>query len=105
MMTLLFHGPSGSGKDTQAELLVEKYNFENIGTGEMIRKMVEEGDTDALKAYEYVKIGKFVPDEIIYKMLPKWVDKYDKNVLKGEIVYEEVDITEYKILSFSFAKN
>ncbi len=79
MMTLLFHGPSGSGKDTQAELLVEKYNFENIGTGEMIRKMVEEGDTDALKAYEYVKIGKFVPDEIIYKMLPKWVDKYDKN--------------------------
>lgn len=79
MMTLLFHGPSGSGKDTQAELLVEKYNFENIGTGEMIRKMVKEGKEEALKADEYVKMGKFVPDEIIYSMLPEWVDNYDKN--------------------------
>ena len=37
MKTVLFHGPSGCGKDTQVELLVKDYEFQNIGTGEMFR--------------------------------------------------------------------
>jgi len=77
--TILFHGPSGCGKDTQVELLVQKYNFENIGTGEMIRKMYAEKDKDAVIATEeYTSKGLFVPNEIIYnKMFPKWLDKFD----------------------------
>ncbi|MGI5897730.1 MAG: adenylate kinase family protein [Candidatus Dojkabacteria bacterium] len=75
--TFLFHGPSGCGKDTQVDLLVEQYNFESIGTGEMLRKMLLENDSDAIEADKYVSQGKFVPNEIIYRMLPKWLDKYD----------------------------
>jgi adenylate kinase len=77
MKTILFHGPSGSGKDTQVELLVKNYNFENIGTGEMFRKMYSEGDLDAIKAHQYWSKGKFVPDQLTYKMLKKWVKKFD----------------------------
>lgn len=76
-MTILFHGPSGCGKDTQVDFLVANNNFENIGTGEMLRKMFAEGDEDAIKANEYMSVGKFVPNEIIYRMLPKWLDKYN----------------------------
>jgi len=77
--TILFHGPSGCGKDTQVELLVQKYNFENIGTGEMIRKLYEEEDKNAVQATkEYTSKGLFVPNEIIYnEMFPKWLERFD----------------------------
>lgn len=78
--TVLFHGPSGCGKDTQVELLVKDYEFQNIGTGEMIRKLFSEGDENAILATEYTTEGKFVPNEIIYKeMFPKWLERYDNS--------------------------
>jgi adenylate kinase len=78
MKTVLFHGPSGSGKDTQVELLVKDYNFENIGTGEMFRRMYSEGDLDAIKAHQYWSKGKFVPDKLTYKMLGSWIKQFDQ---------------------------
>jgi len=77
MRTILFHGPSGSGKDTQVELLVEKYGFENIGTGEMFRVMYKEADIESIKAYQYWSKGHFVPNELTYSMLERWVRKFD----------------------------
>ncbi len=78
MKTILFHGPSGSGKDTQVELLVKNYNFENIGTGEMFREMYSKGDIDAIKAHQYWSKGKYVPNKLTYKMLNKWVKNFDQ---------------------------
>lgn len=77
MKTILFHGPSGSGKDTQVDLLVKDYGFENVGTGDMFRKMYAQGDIDAIKAREYWSKGRFVPDELVYKMLPKWMEQFN----------------------------
>ena len=77
MKTILFHGPSGSGKDTQVELLVDKYGFENIGTGEMFRVMYKEADIESIKAYQYWSKGHFVPNELTYSMLGRWVRKFD----------------------------
>ncbi|HNR53424.1 MAG TPA: nucleoside monophosphate kinase [Candidatus Dojkabacteria bacterium] len=78
MKTILFHGPSGSGKDTQVELLVDKFEIEKIGTGEMFRAMYSEGDIDAIKAYEYWHKGKFVPNDLTYKMFSKWLTKFNQ---------------------------
>ena len=78
MKTILFHGPSGSGKDTQVELLVQKFDFANIGTGDMCRVMYSQGDLDGLKAYEYWSKGRFVPNDLIYKMLRVWLRQFDK---------------------------
>lgn len=77
MKTILFHGPSGCGKDTQANLLVDKFDFENIGTGEMFREMYMAGDIDAIKAREYWNKGKFVPDDLVYKMFAKWLGRFN----------------------------
>ena len=81
MKTVLFHGPSGSGKDTQVELLVKDYNFENIGTGDMFREMYSQADIDAIKAHQFWSKGKWVPDKLTYKMLKKWIKQFnnDKN--------------------------
>lgn len=78
MKTILFHGPSGSGKDTQVELLVEKFEIEKIGTGDMFRQMYSEGDIDAIEAYEYWHVGKFVPNDLTYKMFSKWLAKFNQ---------------------------
>jgi len=77
MKTILFHGPSGSGKDTQVELLVAKYDFVNIGTGEMFRTMYKEGDIEGNKAYLSWSKGHFVPNELVYSMLNKWVKRFE----------------------------
>jgi len=79
MNTYLFHGPSGCGKDTQVDLLLKEYpgKLERIATGEMFRKMYEEGDSDGLDAYKYWSKGIFNPDEQVYKMLGKWLERFD----------------------------
>jgi adenylate kinase len=76
-MTLLFHGPSGCGKDTQSDLLISRYGFESIGTGEMFRSMYANGDLDGIKSHQYWSKGLFVPNDLVYKMLDRWVDNYD----------------------------
>jgi adenylate kinase len=93
-MTILFHGPSGSGKDTQAELLVSKYDFQSIGTGEMFRKMYANGDMDGIRAHQYWSKGLFVPNELVYRMLSRWLNEYDdsKDWVFVSVVREEGQI-------------
>lgn len=76
-MTILFHGPSGSGKDTQVDLLVDKYGFEKIGTGKMFREMYSQGDKEGVEAHKYFSKGHFVPNDLTYKMFAKWLDRFD----------------------------
>src|SRR5690606_34562070 len=75
--TFLFHGPSGSGKDTQVEMIQKEFQVERIATGEMFRKLYETGDPDAIEAHKLWGDGHFVGDELTYKMLDKWVEKFD----------------------------
>lgn len=77
MKTILLHGPSGCGKDTQADILVENFGFEKIGTGEMFRTMYDMGDVDGIKAHEYWGKGLFVPNELTYKIFPRWMAKFN----------------------------
>jgi adenylate kinase len=79
MKTVLFHGPSGSGKDTQVDLLVERYEFESIGTGNMFRTMHKEADLEALRAQQFTSKGQWVPNELVYSMLNRWIKRYDIN--------------------------
>jgi adenylate kinase len=77
MKTILLHGPSGCGKDTQADLLAQNYGFEKIVTGEMFRTMYDMADIDGIKAHETWGKGLFVPDDITYRMLPRWLTRFD----------------------------
>ncbi|MCK9368715.1 nucleoside monophosphate kinase [Candidatus Dojkabacteria bacterium] len=79
MKTFLFHGPSGSGKDTQVEKLLENNQLERIATGEMFRKLYEEKDPEGIAAYKYWGNGVFNPDDQTYKLLKVWLKRFDAN--------------------------
>jgi adenylate kinase len=63
-MNILFMGPPGAGKGTQAERIVEQFGIPHISTGDAFRLAMKQGTALGLKAKEYVDQGLLVPDEI-----------------------------------------
>lgn len=86
--TMLFLGPSGSGKDTQAQLLADLCDFQVIGTGEMFRDKKILNSDIGQEAYGYWGKGVWVPDDIVYKLFVDWLKRYDNG--KGWILSQVV---------------
>jgi adenylate kinase len=68
-MRMIFIGPPGAGKGTQAARLVEHYRIPHISTGDMFRAAVKAGTELGKKADGFMKDGKLVPDELTIAML------------------------------------
>jgi adenylate kinase len=64
-MNLIFLGPPGAGKGTQAKRLIERYGIPQLSTGDILRKAVTDGTALGLKAKALMDAGKLVPDEIV----------------------------------------
>ena len=69
MKYYLLFGPPGAGKGTQAKLLVEKYNFHHVSTGDLLRKEIAKGSELGLKAKELIDAGNFVDDATVVGMI------------------------------------
>jgi adenylate kinase len=63
-MNILFMGPPGAGKGTQAERIVEQFGVPHISTGDAFRSAMKQGTPLGVKAKEYVDQGLLVPDEV-----------------------------------------
>ena len=74
MYNLILFGPPGSGKGTQAALLVEKHGFLHISTGDMFREELSKHTPLGQEARTYMDAGNLVPDEVTIAMLRKRVD-------------------------------
>lgn len=68
-MIVVFFGAPGSGKGTQAQLLVREDGFTHISTGELLRAEIESGTVEGKKIQHIVDQGQLVPDEIIMGLL------------------------------------
>lgn len=77
MKNIILIGAPASGKGTQAELLVEKYNYKHISTGNLLR---EEAKTNEELRME-LKTGKLISDEKVFSLLEKCLSKLDSNYL------------------------
>ena len=75
MYNLILFGPPGSGKGTQAELLVKKHGFLHISTGDMFRAELKNETPLGLEARKYLDRGDLVPDEVTIAMLRKRVEE------------------------------
>lgn len=74
--TLIFIGPSGSGKGTQAKHLVKDFGFEYIEMGEVLRKIAARPSSFGKKINRIINIkGKLVPDKIMYKIVRREISK------------------------------
>lgn len=76
MYNLILFGPPGSGKGTQAGLLVEKHNFLHISTGDMFREELGRNTPLGQEARSYMDAGHLVPDAVTIAMLRKRVDQH-----------------------------
>lgn len=68
-MWLIFLGPPGSGKGTQAKKLAFDFSVPHISTGDMLREAVARETSAGIKARDYMNKGELVPDEVIDEIL------------------------------------
>ena len=64
-MQLVFFGPPGAGKGTQAERIVAQHGIPQISTGEILRAAVSNGTPLGKQAGPLMAAGKLVPDELV----------------------------------------
>jgi adenylate kinase len=68
-MNLIFLGPPGSGKGTQAIRVAEKLGVVHLSTGDVLREAVKAGSELGKKADTFMKRGELVPDDLIIGLI------------------------------------
>ena len=64
-MNVIFLGPPGAGKGTQAVRVCERLGIPQISTGDILRRAMKEGTKTGLEAKSYIDKGLLVPDEVV----------------------------------------
>lgn len=68
-MKLIFLGPPGAGKGTQATGVSTKLNVPHISTGDMFRSAIKNRTRTGLEAQRYMDNGQLVPDSVVIDMM------------------------------------
>ncbi|MEJ8574739.1 adenylate kinase [Microbaculum marinum] len=76
-MRLIFLGPPGAGKGTQSALMAERYNIQQLSTGDMLRAAVAAGTPVGLAAKDIMARGDLVPDDVVVQIISERIDQPD----------------------------
>lgn len=76
-MKLIFLGPPGAGKGTQAERIAAAQKIAHISTGDMLRAEMREGTELGLAAKAIIERGELVPDDVIIGMVKNRIQQPD----------------------------
>jgi adenylate kinase len=80
---IIFLGPPGAGKGTQAERLAEDLKIKKISTGDILREAVAKGTELGQRAKSYMERGELVPDEIILGIIEEAINDEEGFILDG----------------------
>ena len=75
MINIVLFGPPGSGKGTQAQNLIEKFNSKQISTGDLFRFNMKNDTELGQLAKSYIDKGELVPDQVTIDMLTEELKK------------------------------
>ena len=79
-MNIIFFGPPGAGKGTQAKYIEKKINGFQISTGDMLRDEIQKDTDIGKKIINDMNHGKFVNDEIVNKLIQNIVSDPKKKI-------------------------
>lgn len=102
-MNLVFLGPPGAGKGTQALGVCEKYSLPHISTGDILRGEIKQGTELGLKAQSYMNAGQLVPDDVVIGIVASRLsqpdckdgflfDGFPRTLAQAEALASKVDI-------------
>ena len=102
MVKLVFLGPPGAGKGTQASLIADIYKVPHISTGDILRSNVAEKSPLGIKAKDYMDKGDLVPDQLILDMVKErlenpnaqngWIlDGFPRTVTQAEEFFKKYE--------------
>ena len=76
-MILIFFGPPGAGKGTQANLISKHYNLPHLSTGDILRSKISDKDYLSKKLKDIMEKGQLVSDEITNEIVCNRIEKID----------------------------
>lgn len=76
-MRMVFAGPPGAGKGTQAARLIDRFAIPHISTGDMLRAAVKAGTSAGKEAEVFMKAGQLVPDSTVIAMAIERIQEAD----------------------------
>ena len=82
-MRLLFFGPPGAGKGTQAKRVAKEFDVVHISTGDILRDAVSKGTELGKKAKAIMDRGELVSDEIMNSLVKEKLKELDSFILDG----------------------
>ena len=74
MKNIVIFGAPGSGKGTQSDLLVQKYGFKHISTGDVLRTEIKNGTELGNTAKSFIDKGQLIPDSLMIDILAATYD-------------------------------
>ena len=69
MFNIILFGPPGSGKGTQSEKIVERFELIHLSTGNLLRQEIADQTALGLAAKSFMDKGQLVPDEVVIAMI------------------------------------
>ena len=79
MARLIFLGPPGAGKGTQALVLAQKLQIPHISTGDILRQALTARSPLGIAAQSYMDRGELVPDNLVQAMVEERLQQSDIN--------------------------
>jgi adenylate kinase len=76
-VNLIFMGPPGAGKGTQARQIADKYGIPQLSTGDMLRSAVKAGSEVGLRAKAAMESGGLVTDDIVVGIIGDRISESD----------------------------
>jgi adenylate kinase len=98
---ILFLGPPGGGKGTQAKLVTRALGVPHVSTGDMLREAMAAGSELGIRAAEFVGTGDLVPDDLVVALVEERLaredaacgyvlDGFPRNLRQAEILTDVV---------------